>query len=252
MKTNYKVLMNLMPKSNNTRIEFKLPQPLTLNPMKTNYLSLMAYRYSNVFCNVLEDIIVSPSGSWVINGSSISEAKLKAPALLSLEYIYDWFKSKTNNLIEASINTYGKCQLDFDASVVSVNIPNTSLGCLNTMFFGYFNQTMSTVQTYESPKMPSVSNFNNIVLTCSLVGGNTLMSDNDGKVSTTQAIVINESDGSLGDTISWKANFSILYPINGNQISNVVFELRDDNNKALTILPDSLTDFNVWAMIVEA
>ena len=249
MRNSYKVLMNLMPKSNTTRIEVKLPVPLTLDTTKNNYLCLMAYRYSNVFCNVLSDIVISPGSSWLINGSSISEAKLKAPALLSLEYIYDWFKTNTNDLITAKINNYGRCELTFDVSVVSVSI--TNLGCLSSMFFGYFNQSITTVSTKESPKMPSVSDFNSIILTSSLVGGNTLMSDNDGNFISSQGIVINESDGSLGDTISWKSNFQILYPILGNEISSVIFELRDDNNKPLVILNESITDFNVWAMIIQ-
>lgn len=249
MKSNFKVLMNLMPKSNTTRIEVRLPTPLTLNPSKNNYLQLYSYRYSNVFCNVIEDIVLSPGNSWLINGSPILETKIKAPALLSLEYIYDWLKTNTNDLIIAKINNYGRCELSFDVSVVSVSI--TNLGCLNTMFFGYFNSSITTVANVESPVMPSVSNYNNIVLTCSLVGSNTLMTDNEGNFVSSQGLVINESDGSLGDTISWKSNFSILYPINGNQISTVIFELRDDSNNQLIMLENSLTDFNVWAMIVE-
>ena len=249
MKQTYKVLMNLMPKSNTTRIEVRLPTPLTLDPSKNNYVQLYSYRYSNVFCNVVEDIVLSPGSSWLINGSTVAEAVIHKPALLSLESIYDWFKTNTNNMITPSINNYGRCELTFDASVVSVNI--TNLGCLNTMFFGYFNQSITTVSTKESPQMPSVSNYNNIVLTCSLVGSNTLMTDNNGNFVSSQGLVINESDGSLGDTISWKSNFPILYPINGNQISTVIFELRDDNNEALTMLDKSITDFNVWAMIVQ-
>ena len=250
MKQSFKVLMNLMPKSNTTRIEVRLPTPLVLNPSKNNYLQLYSYRYSNVFCNVLDDIVLSPGNSWLINGSPIVEARIHKPALLSLEYIYEWLKTNTNNLIEAKINNYGRCELSFDASVVSVSI--TNLGCLSTMFFGYFNQSITTVANQESPKMPSVSTYNNIVLTSSLVGSNTLMTDNDGNFVSSQGLVVNESDGSLGDTISWKSNFSILYPINGNQVSTIIFELRDDSNNQLTMLEESITDFNVWAMIVEA
>lgn len=251
MKQTYKVLMNLMPKSNTTRIEVRLPTPLVLNPSRNNYLQLYSYRYSNVFCNVINDIILSPSNSWTINGSPIAEAVIHKPALLSLESIYEWFKTNTGNLITPSINNYGRCELTFDASVVSVNIPAADLACLSTMFFGYFNQAITTVSTKESPQMPSVSNYNNIVLTCSLVGSNTLMTDNNGNFVSSQGLVINESDGSLGDTISWKSNFPILYPINGNQISTVIFELRDDNNDPLTMLDKSISDFNVWAMIVQ-
>ena len=241
--------MNLMPKSNTTRIEVRLPTPLTLNPSKNNYLQLYSYRYSNVFCNITDDLIISPGSTWLLNGTPIIETKIQAPALLSLEYLYDWIKSSTNDLMIAKINNYGRCEITFDASVSTVSI--TNLGCLSTMYFGYFNQSITTNTAQESPKMPSVSNYNNIVLTCSLVGSNTLMTDNNGNFVSSQGLVINESDGSLGDTISWKSNFPILYPINGNQISTVIFELRDDNNESLTMLEESITDFNVWAMIVQ-
>lgn len=251
MKSSYKVLMNLMPKSDTTRIEVKLPTPLTLNPSKNNYLQLYSYRYSNVFCNILEDLVLSPGSTWNINGSPILESKIVKPALMSLEYIYDWFKQNTNNLITPKINDYGRCELTFDASVVSVSINSNNLGCLNTMFFGYFNSTISSPISIYSPQMPSVSSFNSIVLTCSLVGSNTMMTDTEGNFVSSQGLVVNESDGNLGETISWKSNFPILYPINGNQISNVIFELRDDGNNTLTMLDKSLSDFCVWAMIVQ-
>ena len=90
----YKVLYNFMCSSTTDTINITLPTNLNLDPNKIYYLQLYNLSYSNVWANVKTNLYISPSNSWIIDGSPVSEVVIPAGSLLSLESIYERIKYK--------------------------------------------------------------------------------------------------------------------------------------------------------------
>lgn len=256
-----RVVRSFILKSNGTRNDVQLNIPLTLNPNKNYYLKLLSFRFSNVFCNVTEPIIFSPGGTWTINNQALPEAVFQTPALVDLSSLYSWFSEKTGVAqagdkpvynLTLSINDYGRLAFVLDGNVTQISM---SGGCLDTMFFGRVNSLTGnnlTGGTFTSDQMPSVSTFNSIVLSCSLVGNSSYIQTSNGALQTTSAISSVSAAVNPFDTVDYAANQPILFPLNNaNIINNFTVEMRDDDNNPLTVLPGATTDFNIWFEVIE-
>ena len=256
------VVRSFILKTDGTRNNVQLDIPLTLNPNKNYYLKLLSFRFSNVFCNVIEPVIFSPSGTWTLNGVALPERIFQTPALVDLKTLYTWFseccgtiegeEEETRYAITPALNAYGRVSFTLDQSVTSLSMTG---GCLDTMYFGNVHELIGSDITggvYTSDQMPSVSSFNSIVLSCSLAGNASFIQTRDGRLQTTSAIASVSAAVDPFALVDYAANQPILFPLNSASIiNNFVVEMRDDENQNLTILPGSTTDFNIWFEIIE-
>ena len=256
------VVRSFILKTNGTRNDVQLNIPLTLNPNRNYYLKLLSFRFSNVFCNVTEPIIFSPGGTWTLNNQPLPEVVFQTPALVDLNALYTWFSTccgvvngeeeEPKYTVKLSINDYGRLAFTLDSSITQISMNG---GCLDTMYFGWVKSlTGSSLSggTFTSEQMPSVSNFNSIVLSCSLVGNSSYIQTSSGTLQTTSAISSVSAAVDPFETVDYAANQPILFPLNSaNIINNFTVEMRDDDNNSLTVLPGSTTDFNIWFEIVE-
>lgn len=256
------VVRSFILKTNGTRNNVQLDIPLTLNPNKNYYLKLLSFRFSNVFCNVVEPIIFSPGGTWTLNGQALAQQVFQTPALVDLKTLYTWFseccgvinegEEEKKYRIALSLNAYGRLDFTLDSSVTSISMTG---GCLDTMYFGNVHELIGnniTGGVYTSDQMPSVSSFNSIVLSCSLVGNASFIQTSDGRLQTTSAIASVSAAVNPFALVDYAANQPILFPLNSTTVvNNFVVEMRDDENQTLTVLPGSTTDFNIWFEIIE-
>lgn len=256
------VVRSFILKTDGTRNNVQLDIPLTLNPNKNYYLKLLSFRFSNVFCNVVEPIIFSPGGTWTLNGQALPQQVFQTPALVDLATLYTWFseccgvvnegEEEKKYRIALSLNAYGRLDFTLDSSVTSISMTG---GCLDTMYFGKVHELIGnniTGGVYTSDQMPSVSSFNSIVLSCSLAGNASFIQTSDGRLQTTSAIASVSAAVNPFDLVDYAANQPILFPLNSASIiNNFVVEMRDDENNTLTVLPGSTTDFNIWFEIIE-
>jgi hypothetical protein len=256
------VVRSFILKTSGTRNNVQLNIPMTLNPNKNYYLKLLSFRFSNVFCNVTEPIVFSPGGTWTLNNQALPEAIFQTPALVDLNTIYNWFSEKcgiartegdkTIYNITLSINEYGRLAFALDSTITQISMNG---GCLNTMYFGRVESLIGsslTGGTFTSDQMPSVSSFNSIVLSCSLVGNSSYIQTSSGALQTTSAISSVSAAVNPFETVDYAANQPILFPLNNaSVINNFTVEMRDDDNNTLTVLPGATTDFNIWFEIIE-
>lgn len=256
------VVRSFILKTDGTRNNVQLDIPLTLNPNKNYYLKLLSFRFSNVFCNVIDPIVFSPGGTWTLNGTALPQQVFQTPALVDLTTLYTWFSECCGVLNEEgeekkyrvalSLNSYGRLEFTLDSSVTSISMTG---GCLDTMYFGKVHELIGTGITggvYTSEQMPSVSSFNSIVLSCSLAGNASFIQTSDGRLQTTSAIASVSAAVNPFELIDYAANQPILFPLNSASIiNNFVVEMRDDENQMLTVLPGATTDFNIWFEIIE-
>lgn len=254
----YKVIRSFILKTNGTRNDINLTVPVKLNPNKEYYVKLMSFRFQNVFCNIIGDIIASPNNSWTYNyrGTSytLPESRYLTPAIGELDVLFSWMKLLIQNQcgcdkeeVVISINSYGKIDFIFSSNFTDINFNG---GCLNTNYFGQINNVTSNDST--SQNMPIVSSFNSILLTCSLVGNTTYVQDSNNNLSPTSVVCSVNAALSPFEMVDYSAVQTIMFPMNsGTNISGFICELRDDNNNDLIVLPESTTDFNLWIEIVE-
>lgn len=254
----YKVVRSFILKSNSTRNEIILNIPLNLNPNKEYFMKLMSFRFQNVFCNFVGDIIASPNNSWTFtyNGSNytIQQRAYLTPAIGDITVLLTWLKNiiKTtsncgDNEVNININNYGKIEYDFSSSFSNINFVG---GCLSTTYFGYTDSITSN--NTLSRLMPVISSFNSILLSCSLVGNSCFVQDNSGNLTNTSVICSVNAAVDAFENVDYAAIQEILFPMNsGSTISSFVCELRDDNNQELSILEGSTTDFNIWIEVLE-
>lgn len=254
----YQVIRSFILKSNSTRNEVILNIPLNLNPNKEYFMKLMSFRFQNVFCNFVGNIIASPNNSWTLTYKGINytltEKRYLTPAMGDITVLLTWLKSiiqtTTNcedNEIGINVNNYGKIEYNFSSNFTNINLVG---GCLSTTYFGYTNSITSN--NTISRLMPVISSFNSILLSCSLVGNSCFVQDNSGNLTNTSVICSVNAAVEPFENVDYAAIQEILFPMNsGSSISSFVCELRDDNNNELTILEGSTTDFNVWIEILE-
>ena len=253
-----KVVRSFVLKSNGTRNDVILTIPIMLDPNKEYTMRLMSFRFQNVFCNLIGDIIVSPGNSWTYtyNGTNytIQQSNYLTPALSELNVLFSWFiniiKTQCNcsdEEINIMINSYGKIDFSFSSNFTNINF---SGGCLSTNYFGMVNTITSNETT--SPQMPIVSDFNSILLSCSLVGNACYVQNNEGGLVNTATIVSVNAAMEPFELADWSSVQILEFPLNsGSSITGFTLELRDDNNNELIVLPGSTTDFNCWLEIIE-
>lgn len=253
-----KVVRSFVLKSNKTKNDVVLTIPLMLDPNKEYSMRLMSFRFQNVFCNLIGDITVSPSNSWTYtyNGTNytIQQSSFLTPAIGELNILYSWMKNIimdqcncNDNEITIMINSYGKLDFSFSNNFSNINFVG---GCLSTNYFGMVNSITNNETT--SRQMPIVSEYNSILLSCSLVGNSCFVQNNDGNLVNTATIVSVNSALSPFELADWSSVQILEFPLNsGSSITGFTVELRDDNNKELVMLPNSTTDFNCWLEIIE-
>ena len=131
----YKVIANFMLKNNNsTLISEDVSQMINLSPNKQYFLMMYKYGFSNIFANVKQNLYISPNNSWIINSIPITETVITAPLVCDITYLIDKIKTATNNLIVPRLNEYGKIELSYDVSVLTINTNSSDLGILATDF----------------------------------------------------------------------------------------------------------------------
>lgn len=253
-----KVIRSFVLKSNGTRNDVVLNVPITLDPNKQYTMRLMSFRFQNVFCNLIGDIIVSPSNSWTYtyNGTNytIQESSYLTPAIGELNILFSWMiniiKEQCNcndDEINISINSYGKIEFSFSNNFSNINFVG---GCLSTNYFGMVNTITSNETT--SPQMPIVSDFNSILLSCSLVGNTSYVQTSQGNLVNTATLVSVSSALNPFEFVEYSALQIIEFYLNSSgSITSFTLELRDDNNNELVVLPSSTTDFHAWIEIIE-
>lgn len=254
----YKVIRSFILKTNSTRNDIQLTVPVNLNPNKEYYVKLMSFRFQNVFCNLVGSIIASPNNSWTYtyNGTNytINQSNYLTPAMGELNVLYSWLihiiQSQCNcedNEISININSYGKIDFIFSNNFSNINFVG---GCLNLDYFGKINSINSNDST--SPQMPIVSSFNSIILTCSLIGNTTYVQDSNNNLTPTSVICSVNAALEPFELVDYAAIQQVIFGMDrGTSITGFTCELRDDNNKELTILEGSTTDFNLWIELVE-
>ena len=254
----YQVVRSFILKTDGTRNEIILNIPLNLNPNREYFMKLMSFRFQNVFCNFVGDIIASPNGSWSFTYNGVDytllEKRYLTPAIGDITVLLSWLKNmivKVSNCgedeVNININNYGKIEYIFSTNFTNINLVG---GCLSTTYFGYTNSITSN-ETISS-LMPVISQFNSILLSCSLVGNSCFVQDNNGNLSNTSVICSVNAALDAFENVDYVAVQEILFPMNsGSTISSFTLELRDDNNNELTTLEGSTTDFNVWIEVLE-
>lgn len=254
----YKVIRSFILKTNSTRNDVILNVPVNLNPNKEYYLKLMSFRFSNVFANLVGDIIISPNNTWTYTYNNIDytipESRYLTPALGELDVLYNWMKTIiknqcncTDDEITISINSYGKIDFIFSSNFSNINFVG---GCLNLNYFGKIGSI--TTNDTTSINIPVVSSFNSILLTCSLVGSSTYVQNESGSLSPTSVICSVNAATKPFELLDYTAVQAVMFPLNSaSNITAFTCELRDDNNLPLTQLPGSSTDYNLWLEIVE-
>lgn len=253
-----KVVRSFVLKSNGTRNDVILTVPIMLDPNKQYTMRLMSFRFQNVFCNLIGDITVSPSNSWTYtyNGTNytIQESSYLTPAIGELDVLFSWFtniiKTQCNcsdDEINIMVNSYGKIEFSFSNNFSNINFVG---GCLSTNYFGMVNSITTNETT--SPQMPIVSEFNSILLSCSLVGNSSYVQTSQGNLVNTATLVSVSSALSPFEFVEYSALQIIEFYLNSSgSITGFTLELRDDNNNELVVLPNSTTDFNCWIEIIE-
>ncbi|MBR4486166.1 hypothetical protein IKS57_02200 [bacterium] len=246
----YKVLYNFMCSSTTDTINITLPTNLNLNPNKIYYLQLYNLSYSNVWANIKTNLYISPSNSWVIDGSPVSEVVIPAGSLLSLESIYEKIKTATGDKLELSINENAKCQIDFNG-VSTISIAAADLGILNTFFCGDISTAItSPLNPVISPNMPKVSDFNKLILNCSFCNPSTYI-NYANKVNTSTSVLSISSNGKPFEYIEYVSRVNLLYPINLSNIQNIYINMADEKNEKLYQVPNTSSDLYVWLSINE-
>ena len=253
-----KVIRSFVLKTNETRNDVTLTIPIMLDPNKEYSMRLMSFRFQNVFCNLIGDITVSPGNSWTYtyNGTNytIQQSSYLTPALGEVTVLFSWFiniiKTQCNcsdEEINIMINSYGKIEFSFSSQFSNINFNG---GCLSTNYFGMVNTITSNETT--SPQMPIVSDFNSILLSCSLTGNTSYVQTNQGNLVNTATLVSVSAALQPFEYVDYAALQLISFPLNSSgNITGFTLELRDDNNNELIVLPGSTTDFNCWLMVVE-
>ena len=253
-----KVIRSFVLKTNGTKNDVILTVPILLDPNKEYTLRLLSFRFSNVFANLIGDIIISPSNSWTYTYNSVNytiqQASYLTPAIGSLDVLFSWMKNIIKDQCNCSddeitimINSYGKIEFSFSNTFTNINFAG---GCLSTNYFGMINSITSNEST--SPQMPVVSDFNSILLSCSLVGNTSYVQTSQGNLVNTATLVSVSSALSPFEYVEYSALQVIEFYLNSSgSITSFTLELRDDNNKELVMLPNSTTDFNCWLEIIE-
>lgn len=253
-----KVIRSFVLKSNSTRNDVILTIPLMLDPNKDYTMRLMSFRFQNVFCNLVGDIIASPNNSWTYTYDGVNytlpQSNYLTPAIGELDVLFNWIidmiRKQCNcedNEINININNYGKIDFSFSNKFTNINFNG---GCLSTDYFGMINSI--TTNDYTSPQMPIVSSFNSILLSCSLCGNSCFVQNNSGDLINTATIVSVNAALEPFELADWSSVQILEFPLNsGGSITGFTVELRDDNNNDLTILEGSTTDFNCWIEIIE-
>lgn len=249
----YKVKTNLMLKNDNgTLINEDLSQMIALNPNKQYFLMLYKYGFSNIFANITQNLVISPSNSWVINGSPISEVVITAPLVADITYLLEKIQAATNDLMILKINPYGKVSITFDSSVSTVSISSADLGILATNYLGNFTSAISSPVETISPKVPIISPFNYMVLTCNLVGSSSyIKSSQNDKLIPTTAICNNSAALEPFEYVEYVSRTNVIFPIDSGNIQRIQFELLDENLNQLIPISGASVDFNVSFAIVE-
>lgn len=254
----YQVVRSFILKTNSTRNEVILNIPLSLNPNKEYFMKLMSFRFQNVFCNFVGNIIASPNNTWTFTYKGIDytlpERRYLTPAMGDITVLLAWLKNMIQKAcncedkeVNINVNNYGKIEYSFSNNFTNINFV---AGCLSTTYFGYTDYINSNDTV--SRLMPVISSFNSILLSCSLVGNSCFVQDNNGNLTNTSVICSVNAAVEPFENVDYVAIQEILFPMNsGSNISSFVCELRDDNNNELTILEGSTTDFNVWLEILE-
>lgn len=254
----YKVIRSFILKSNSTRNDVILNVPVNLNPNKEYYLKLMSFRFSNVFANLVGDIVISPNNSWTYTYNNIDyiipETKYLTPAIGELSVLYSFMKTIiknqcncTDDEIIISINNFGKIDFIFSNNFSNINFVG---GCLNLDYFGRIRSI--TTNDTTSTSMPIVSSFNSILLTCSLVGTTTYVQDSSSNLAPTSVMCSVNAATKPFELVDYTSVQPVMFALNSSgNITSFTLELRDDNNKPLIILPGSQTDFNCWLEVVE-
>lgn len=240
----YEVLYNFMLNSKTSKIDNILSTVLYLNPNETYYLQIFNVSYSNVWANIKENLIISPSNSWIIDGTPVSEVIIPAGSLLSLNAIYTAIQEATNNLMMLNINAAGLCEISFDSTVSTVSISSGDLGILNSMFCGYFDSSISSPILTTSPKMPSVSDFNKVLINCNLINSNTFLD----RLQTNNLLCLS-AQGEPYEYIDYVAKLPLLFPIKLDQIKQITFNLTDENGNELKQVSNTNSDLFIWCAI---
>lgn len=254
----YKVIRSFILKTNGTRNDVNLTTPVQLNPNKEYFVRLMSFRFQNVFCNLVGSIIASPNNSWTYTykGTSyaLPQSSYLTPAMGELNILYSWLinliQTQCNcedDEVSININSYGKVDYSFSNNFTNINFVG---GCLSTDYFGQTNSITTNDST--SPVMPIVSSFNSILLSCSLVGTTSYIQDSNNNLIPSSVICSVNAALEPFELVDYAAIQQIMFPMNGGtNITGFTCELRDDNNKDLTILDGATTDYNLWIEIVE-
>lgn len=253
-----RVVRSFILKSNSTRNEVILNIPLNLNPNKAYFMRLMSFRFQNVFCNFVGDIIASPNGSWTFtyNGTdyTLPQKSYLTPGMGDINVLLTWFKNMIQQAcncdpseITIFVNNYGKIEYNFSTNFTNINFVG---GCLSTTYFGY-TDSITTNDTI-SRLMPVISTWNSILLSCSLVGNSCFVQDNDGNLTNTSVICSVNAAVEPFENVDYVAINEVLFPMNsGSSVSSFVCMLKDDNNQELIQLEGSTTDFNLWIEVIE-
>ena len=118
----YQVVRSFILKTNATRNEVILNIPLSLNPNKEYFMKLMSFRFQNVFCNFVGNIIASPNNTWTFtyNGTdyTLPERSYLTPAMGDITVLLAWLKNMIqkacnceDNEVNINVNNYGKIEI---------------------------------------------------------------------------------------------------------------------------------------------
>lgn len=249
----YKVIANFMLKNNNsTLISEDVSQMINLSPNKQYFLMMYKYGFSNIFANVKQNLYISPNNSWIINSIPITETVITAPLVCDITYLIDKIKTATNNLIVPRLNEYGKIELTYDASVLTININSSDLGILATDFMGNFNTSITTTNLITSPNVPIISDFNYTVLTSNIVNSSSyIKTESNDKLTPTTAICSNSAALDPFQYVEYVSRTNVIFPITSSSIQRIEFQLLDENLNDLVLVRGAQTDFNVSFAIVE-
>lgn len=248
----YKIVASFMMKNNyTTLIDEMLSNEISLNPNKNYSLMLYSFSYSNVFPNITQNLIISPSNSWLINGVSVPEKIIVAPILCDIDYLLNEISTATNNKMLLKINQYGKVEISFDASVLTVNISSSDLGILSTPYLGEFSSSITSTIIVSSPKVPVISSFNYLILTSNLIGNNSYIKTTNDRLTPSLAIYSCPANDAPYSFNSYVSRINLFWDISVRNIQNITFQLLNENLEKLPIMPGAQTDFSVSFSIVE-
>lgn len=266
-------------KSDGTNINQITSPKLALDPSRQHYLSLISLTYSNVFMNMTEEYVGKINLNF--NGlGKLIDLKFK-PGIYEIQTIMDALNAQMDiasfadpNGVDPTVKgmvmefrldlTKGRVIIvpnlelfsQFNGTVLFYNnIPNHIFNS-NFLEIRYptvlsWVQSNSIPEIIEGTSQPSVSTYNKLSLSTNVINFDSYQTDGEYLTIKNQLYSF-PANSSAYEFAHYTSVQPLIYslPPGCRSIDRLTFDLRDEENKELPIVPGSKSDFSVYVQIL--